>query len=358
MNKVISLLLFTIICSFSTAQQKGSNISFDDDMHNFGNIKEVDGPVSFTFNFTNTGSEPLIIQNVQPSCGCTTPEWSKEPVIPGGKGYVKATFNPAGRPGVFSKSILVVNNSAQNQVVLKITGEVIGKEPTVVEKFPYLIDNMRFNSTYVAYGRISPGKQYTKTVEVMNVGASPVNISFSSVPSHLDVMVNPSTVKPNQKATIEITYDPQKKNDWGFLSDAIEYSLNNKKDAKYKLNLSAILEDNYADATPQQLADAPKFAAENTVFNFDRIKGGVNIELSFKFKNIGKTNLVIHKLQPSCGCTNVKVKENVIKPGATGEITGVFKSAGQKGSVNKTITVLTNDPKNLNAVLWIRGTVE
>lgn len=358
MKTVTSFLVFTILCSFTFSQQKGPNISFDDDLHNFGKIMEVKGPVSFTFSFTNTGSEPLLIQNVQPSCGCTTPEWSKEPVVPGGKGYIKATFNPAGRPGTFSKSIIVVNNSPRNQVVLKITGEVIGKEPEVTEKFPYLIDNMRFNSTYLSFGRISPGKQYTKTIEVMNVGTVPVAIAFTSIPSHLEIMVNPSTVKPNQKSTIEITYDPKKKNDWGFLSDALFYTLNSKKESKYKLNLSAIIEDSYADATPEQLANAPKFTAEKTVFTFDKIKAGANVQLSFKFKNTGKTNLIIHKLTSSCGCTNVKIKENIIKPGATSEITGVFNSAGQKGSVNKTITVLTNDPKNLNAVLWIRGTVE
>lgn len=357
MKKIYSLILFFAFTLLTFAQQKQPNISFETESYNFGKINETKGAVQYVFNFTNTGSEPLIIQNVQPSCGCTTPEWSREPVVPGGKGFIKATFNPAGRPGPFNKSINVTSNAIRNSVVLKISGEVIGKEP-VADKYPFAVDNLRFSSTYISYGKISPNKPVTRNLEIMNTGKESVTISFPSVPPHIDVMVNPSTIKANQKAVIEFTYDAKKKNDWGFVTDAINYSLNNKKDAKYRLNLSAAIEDDYSDATPQQLADAPKLALEKNTINVGRIKAGENIQLSYKFKNMGKSNLVIRKINSSCGCTDVKARELIIKPGAAGEITGVFKSSGQKGAVNKTITLITNDPRNLNTVLWLKGTVE
>lgn len=357
--KSLLLLIFPIIIFSLTVngQQKGPNISFDSETHNYGKISEAKGPVTHVFNFTNTGAEPLIIQDVTATCGCTTPEWSREPVVPGGKGFIKATFNPTGRPGLFTKTITITSNGLRNRVNLNISGEVIG-ESTTATKFPFSIDDLKFSSVYISYGKVSPGKLAARSLEVLNTGAAPVNIAFPSVPPHIQIMVTPSTLKPNQKASIDVTFDAKKKNDWGFISEALEYTLNGKKDGKYKINLSATVQDDYSLATPEQLANAPKLILEKNIFDIGRVKAGANVEVSFKFKNMGKSNLEIRKILSSCGCTNVKVKENTIKPGANGEITGVFSSAGQKGAVNKTITVITNDPKNLSLVLWIRGTVE
>lgn len=351
----ISLLALNLTLN---GQQKGANISFERETYEFGKIEEAKGVVSYVFNFTNTGSEPLFIQNVQPSCGCTTPEWSQKPVVPGGKGYIKAIFDPAGRPGAFVKSITVISNAVNSPVILKFSGEVIGKTPKPEDRFTFSIDQLRFITTYIAFGKISPTKQATKTIEVMNGGTSPLNIAFPSVAPHLQIMLSPATIKPGQIATISIRYDAKTRNDWGFVTDEIFFTMNGKKDGKYKLNLSASIEDDYSQATPQQLANAPAMSLEKKIIDLNRLKTGTSAELVYRFKNVGKSDLIIHKIVPSCGCTNVTASQKIIKPGVTGEIKGVFNSAGMKGQVNKTITVITNDPKNLNLVLWIRGTVE
>jgi uncharacterized cupredoxin-like copper-binding protein len=356
--KILFSLILAVTFMNTFCQQKGANISFDAESFNFGKIEEAKGAVSHVYNFTNTGSEPLVLQNVQPSCGCTTPEWSKQPVVPGGKGFIKATFNPAGRPGPFAKSITVVSNAASSPVILKFTGEVIGKTPAVEDKFSFAIDNLRLVSTYLAFGKISPAKTASKTIEVLNGGSTPISLAFPGVAPHLEILVSPSTIKPGQKASITINYNAKTKNDWGFVSDEVFFTMNGKKDAKYKFNLSANIEDDYSQATPQQIANAPRMTLDKTVADVGRLKAGAQVELVYRFKNMGKTNLEIHKIQPSCGCTNVKVSGKSIKPGGSGEIRGVFSSAGQKGSVNKTISVITNDPKNLNLILWIKGNVE
>ena len=81
------------------------------DTHDFGTIPE--GPAAtYAFEFTNTGKEPLIIQNAQASCGCTTPEWPKEPIMPGKKGKITVTFNTQGKNGTFTKDIWIQSNAA------------------------------------------------------------------------------------------------------------------------------------------------------------------------------------------------------------------------------------------------------
>lgn len=115
-----SLLLFFVLTSFS---QK-TNISFEESEHNFGDIEEKGGKVSHKFMFTNNGKNPLRILSVKPSCGCTTPDWTKDEIKPGNQGYIIAEYNPKGRPGVFRKSLSIVTNDNQRALIF-IKGKVI-----------------------------------------------------------------------------------------------------------------------------------------------------------------------------------------------------------------------------------------
>lgn len=129
MKRIISiftLILMSAVAFNIMAAGKGAEMTFNEKTHDFGSIKEANGPVTHTFEFTNTGGEPLVIINVNASCGCTRPEYPKEPIMPGKKGKVKVTFNPAGRPGEFSKEVKIRTNG-DKRPILRITGTVIPK---------------------------------------------------------------------------------------------------------------------------------------------------------------------------------------------------------------------------------------
>lgn len=98
------------------------NVAFKSDTYDFGSIEE--GPAAdHVFSFTNTGKEPLVIQRVQPSCGCTTPDWTKEPVAPGKTGMIKASYGTQGRPGHFEKTMTVFTNAGTKMLTFKGTVE-------------------------------------------------------------------------------------------------------------------------------------------------------------------------------------------------------------------------------------------
>jgi hypothetical protein len=94
-------------------------------VHDFGTVTE--GPqAEYSFGFVNKGSEPLIIQRAQSSCGCLTSGWPKEPVMPGKKGIITASYYTMGRIGPFCKTITVVSNDATEPVtVLTVKGTVV-----------------------------------------------------------------------------------------------------------------------------------------------------------------------------------------------------------------------------------------
>jgi hypothetical protein len=97
--------------------------AFENIDHDFGTINEGD-VVEYTFKFKNTGDAPLIIQSAQPSCGCTVPDWTKEPIPVGGEGFVNAKFDSKGKPNIQNKTITVTANTWPKQTMLKFKAMV------------------------------------------------------------------------------------------------------------------------------------------------------------------------------------------------------------------------------------------
>lgn len=107
-------------------KKEGAQIDFKTTEHNFGELEE--GPrVTTEFEFTNTGTKPLILTDVKASCGCTTPDWPKEAIAPGKSSVIKVEYNTQGRPGDFTKSITINSNADNGQPkIVYIKGKVIG----------------------------------------------------------------------------------------------------------------------------------------------------------------------------------------------------------------------------------------
>lgn len=125
MKKLSILVTLLVFAGLLAAQQPV--LSIEKTTHDFGKIKEQNGVASVTFTLTNKGNAPLVINRVHASCGCTTPTWTKEPILPGKSGTVTAAYNPQNRPGSFVKTISVFTNAGTNATVLTIKGDVIPK---------------------------------------------------------------------------------------------------------------------------------------------------------------------------------------------------------------------------------------
>lgn len=118
------LLLFVAIIattSFVSKNDFGAFFAWEKTTHDFGKIVQ-NKPVTYVFEFTNTGDSPLVITNAQGSCGCTVPSYPKEPIGPGEKGEIKVSFNAASM-GVFNKTVTITANT-DKPATLTIKGEV------------------------------------------------------------------------------------------------------------------------------------------------------------------------------------------------------------------------------------------
>lgn len=122
---VVALTL--ILCAIAPMVQAQApqvpSIEFKALEHNFGK-QEYKANTTYSFEFKNTSKVPLILTSVSASCGCTTPEWPKEPILPGKTGSIKVTYNSQ-IIGVFTKLVYVYSNASTNMVTLTIKGEIL-----------------------------------------------------------------------------------------------------------------------------------------------------------------------------------------------------------------------------------------
>lgn len=105
----------------------GPEITFDKTKHNFGIIKQGE-PVTYEFKFTNTGNSNLIIKNAVAGCGCTTPEWPKEPIAPGKSAVIKVGYD-AKAEGNFVKDIKIQTNGGDAKLIITGVVELVASEP-------------------------------------------------------------------------------------------------------------------------------------------------------------------------------------------------------------------------------------
>ena len=105
------------------AQTAGPAITFEEVKYDFGSVVQG-GTVDHTFKFKNTGTAPLVISNIGVSCGCTTPEWTKEPVMPGKTGTIAAHFNSTGKMGMQNKVLTIESNATAGSTTVSLVGEV------------------------------------------------------------------------------------------------------------------------------------------------------------------------------------------------------------------------------------------
>lgn len=132
---ILSLISFTGFSQENEGQKPAkpaAEITFEETLHDFGKIP-FSGDGNFEFKFKNTGKEPLVLNNVKTSCGCTVPVWPKEPIAKRKSGAILVKYDTK-RQGAFFKTITVYSNGSVEPITLTIKGEVMQPTPEELEK--------------------------------------------------------------------------------------------------------------------------------------------------------------------------------------------------------------------------------
>jgi len=211
MKKITLSILLLSVSLLSIAQGK---FSFTEESHDFKSV--IEGvKATHVFKFTNVGNEPIVITAVRASCGCTTPEWPKEPIAPGQTSEIKAIYNSKGRLGNFNKSIRVTSNAVEVTKTLYIKG-IVSKEPprvyTTAEKASspkITIERKEYN-----FGKVQQGEKISRTIKIKNTGKQVLKIKEVKSSCYcVSILKSSGDIAPGTEGDLTIAYSPKGQND-------------------------------------------------------------------------------------------------------------------------------------------------
>jgi hypothetical protein len=346
MKKLIVLIWIAMGMATYAAGQQADQLIFREKIYDFGNIEEAKGLADHEFIFTNNAGRPVKILSVHASCGCTTPGWSQSPVPPGKTGFIKASFDPKGRPGYFNKSLTITTDLDANPIILEIKGQVVDKVNTVAGDFPVPNGNLYFKTKAINMGTIFINKfPAQKQFEVMNKGAMPVRFVEVLNPPYLKVEM-PAVIQPNGTGVIKVTYDARQRNRFGFTSDNIQITTDDPGNEVKQFSVFATLEEFYTTPVGEEATKAPVLVIRQPNIDLGRTHQSAAIEKNVVLKNTGRSNLQLKAFQGNCSCIGATPEKDVIAPGDSINVKVSFTPQAREGTQQKAITLYSNDPRN------------
>lgn len=336
--------------AFAHADIKFTTSSFD-----FGTFNDSKGDVTTEFEFTNTGDAPLLIIRAVSSCGCTDPEYPKEPIRPGQKGKIKVTYHAKGRPGPFTKSIAVYDNSKPNhRSQLTITGNVLDKR-TPEESYAHEMGaGMRIKTRALNFFDVYPTKaNRTRTLQVYNDSDEPIQITSRNVPKHIVLTNEPEVIQPKKEGKVLVTYLTDKVKDWGMRKDDF-YLYVKGKETKMKDNkiiVTADIWEDFSDYSRSERENAPVIDVSTRELEFGTCKEPKT--MTIQVTNEGHAKMIVRKISNDMPeVFKAKISNETIKSGASATLTVTFvPSACKMSAISHHITIITNDPANSRVII-------
>ena len=350
-----TLLLLAALLSITTLwAQEGARIASEELVYNFGTIAEADGLASHVFTIRNSGDAPLVITRVTASCGCTRPEWTKDPIAPGTTGEVRITYNPKGRPGPFYKTISIFSNGKKGSFRLAIKGNVSPKpaEPTFI--YPYAIGDLKLHTKTVLFSSIREEETLGEKISVKNEGDSPLTIRLGKAPEYLTTQVNPITLQPGKVGEITILFDAKAVKRKGRTRMKLPLTLQQEGKEKVtgEIQIAANVIDNFSKLSADKKAQAPIAELSGTLLEFGKLPNkksivpliGGKVTGTFEITNAGKSPLHIYSV--TCDDERVRLSggKKVLKPGMTATFKVSLRPKDIKTQLETLINVVCDDP--------------
>lgn len=356
--RAIGVLLICVIGVSHVFGQLAEPLFFREKIHDFGEVLEQQGQADHEFIFTNNSGRPMRIISVQASCGCTTPGWTKEAVAPGKTGFIKASFDPKGRPGYFNKSLTVTTDLSGTPITLQIKGSVVDKLTVKDESLTAANGSLKLKNSSFNVGKVFINKE-ASTIEFAVVNEGKESIDFSEVvaPAYIQV-TTPKSLQPGERGVIKLKYDAKTKKQYGFQADNIELKTTDVLNPIKSFPVYTTIEEFFPALSAEELTKAPLLVLDRYEVNFFKVKKGVDVENPVSFQNKGKKNLELRYIQSNCSCIIATSDRQVLKPGEKATISIKFITEGRSGSQNKAITIYTNDPRNPVQRITITGVIE
>lgn len=232
---------------FATNSFSQGDFKFEEEAHDFGLLIEGVNP-EYVFTFLNTGDEPIEMSNVKPSCGCTTPFWTKEPIMPGETGTIKVSYNTNNRVGQFKKSITITSNAKEGSKMIIIKGVVEAKriDSTLTQKQKLESPKLIVEKNEFHLGKLEQNKSVIKRLTIKNEGLQPLVISDVKAGCRcVTYSLDKTEIGAGSSTDLILTYVPR---DLGVMNDKVVLVSNDLNNAYTVISLNSEVVESFNDS--------------------------------------------------------------------------------------------------------------
>ncbi len=231
--------------TLSVEGREGSGLEFDVLSWDFGDIAEEAGVVEGEFAYRNVCDIPIVIQRVQTTCGCTTPEYSKAPIMVGESGVLKVRFNPEGRTGRNIRDIYIYSTASVDPIVLRVTGRVEAREVPLEERYPYLLsDELRIESTHHSFRALPKGMTTQGYIGIVNTSSNGKSVNLELRNRAKNTLLQTSyegEIEGGEQSLIGVSYRIDERSELrGRLQDTLDIYINGRR-SQHSLAISGLI---------------------------------------------------------------------------------------------------------------------
>ena len=350
MNK--KTLLFSALAGF-TLFANAQTIVTDNEVIDLGNII-YETPSTATFQLKNNGHEPLVLQDVKTSCGCTKAEYPKQPIQPGESFSISATYD-ARQLGHFLKDIALYSNVSPKPYYLSIRGVVVEELVDFTGTYPFTIADVSVDKNDIEFDDVNRGDRPIQKIHIKNVSTKSVSPTVMHLPEYIEAIVSPTTIMPGREGVVSLVLDSRKLRDYGLTQTSVFLGMfpGDKVAANKEISVSAVLLPAFRELTDNDLAAAPQLRISHEQLDMD-FRGKSKKSETITLENVGRTPLDISSLQMFTTGLKVKLSKSRLMPNekATLKITGEAKLLKAARSKPRVI-MITNDPMKPKVIINI-----
>lgn len=335
--------------------------------HDFGVILEENGKARCAIPLVNTGDEPLLIVKAQAGCGCTGISYPETPIQPGDTALVSISYNPSGRPGEFSKEVIIHTNTIPRRTTLEIVGNVIPTAETLDKQYPLSAGALRISQQYIPFGELVKGTNKVQYLSAYNASTDTLIVSVTGTKPNLHPAMVPDTVPPARVTALTVHYLSAHAPLWGINTDTLTLSCKGLHGGSHGLSGTATVQviaqvlENFDHLTSKELENAPIAAVDcGDRIDFGTMRRGETVTRRFIVTNKGKSPLAIRRLWvPDGEGITVSADRTEVKRGKQATITVTVNTGMIKEELlNTQLTLMCNDPDSPRQLIRLVGIID
>ena len=350
----IILVMMTVWTTLSAQTTFGGVLRIDRTVQDWGDVTVGDGPLSCSFEIENVSDKDICISSVVSSCGCTGVKWTREPLHPGDKGCIVATYSNDEGALQFDKTLAVYVQGIRKPLVLHLRGVVHKKKLPLSETYPVHFGELGVRKAEVKIGNLSQGEEKSSVIKLANTGKREITVSFTGLSEVLSISPMKLSIPAQSTAEIVVTVSSDRSL-WGRNSYFATPVVNGKSYGT--LSFFAVTRESFDSMSAERLESAPEAEYEGSAAPAP-VAPGQRMEAEFTIHNRGRTALRLYRIDFDANQLELlhpAKNEASIPTGGSATLKFRVKTEDMQADSENlcVVSLYTNDPKHSIINLYI-----